>query len=695
MKIPELLAPAGTYETLVAVCNAGADAVYAAGTKYGARAYAGNFSDDELLKAISYVHLHGKKFYLTLNTLIKDGEFNELYDYLLPLYCAGLDAVIVQDLGVVDYLRMQFPKLPVHISTQAAAMGEDSLHFFEKMGAERAVLARELSLEEIAYLKKNTKLELEIFVHGALCYCYSGMCFYSSLIGGRSGNRGRCAQPCRMNYSINSKERDWMSLKDLSAIDILDKLCEIGVDSLKIEGRMKSTEYAAGVTAVYRKYLDLLKNNISSYKVSKEDKDMLNKLYQRRGFTEGYFKQHNGPDMLINEEERKFEDINSTFNLSEKKIPVNFNAYFSPGTEAILVVEDKENNIVSVYGEMCQEAKSKSLDVETVKEKLSRLNDTALDAVSINVEINGQVFIPLSALNSLRRTAVEEYLSMLNSKFYRDVPERVFPVKGETKESAERYYSASFLSLNQGYALLNCHRIKRVYFPFDLFFGNYEDSIELIKQFKNKEVSVYISLPEIFRKKTRSVFLNNLNNIKEIFDGYLIKNIDELEFIKSNLNDVKCVLDFTLYSYNSNSINVWKAYSKQLTAPIELNFHELKKMNLSDSELVIYGRYPMMFTANCLKKNSDKCTAMSDTLYYKDRKGMSFFVKSVCSSCYNIIFNSKYTSLLGAMDKIMQLNVSGLRFSFTDERQKDVIEIVNGLKDPEDFTRGHFIRGVE
>lgn len=699
MKIPELLAPAGSYETLIAVCNAGADAVYAGGTKYGARAYADNFTEEELLEAISYVHLHGKKLYLTLNTLIKDSELDELYDYLLPLYVKGLDGIIVQDLGVIDYLKRQFPELPIHVSTQAAVMGEDSLEFFKKTGAVRAVLARELSLKEIKELKEKSDIELEIFVHGALCYSYSGMCFYSSLIGGRSGNRGRCAQPCRMNYSINNNNRDWMSLKDLSVLESLDKLCEIGVDSLKIEGRMKNTGYAAGVTKIYRKYLDIIKSGCKDYNVSDCDLEFLNKLYQRRGFSDGYLYKHNGKDMLIDESKRRFEehdDLNHE-NIVKKKIPVDFNAFFSLDQQAVLVINDDNGNVVTAYGDVCTEAAKKPLTKDTVQEKLSRVNDSPVELNSINIEISGDLFLPLSSLNSLRRDAVEMYLKAVEEKYIRKIPEKIhiYKVSYKDKEPADLLYSASFLDFEQGYALSESDLIRRVYYPFDLYYSDYEESVLLIERFKSRNKKVYLSMPEIFRSRTRKVFMTNIDEIMTVFDGFLLKNIDELYFMHHYYRNAACILDFTIYAFNRNSLDVLKEYYDALTAPIELNVHELKNQDLCGKELIIYGRYPMMFSANCLIKNSSKCTASGDVLKFKDRKGFEFFVKANCSACYNTVYNTKYTSLLGVMDQVKQLNVSSYRFSFTDEKAEEISNLLDGLKDPKDFTRGHFIRGVQ
>lgn len=699
MKIPELLAPAGTFETLIAVCNAGADAVYCAGTRFGARAFAGNLSDEELLKALQYTHLHGKKMYLTLNTLLKDSEINELYEFLIPLYINGLDGIIVQDLGVMEYIKHQFPLLPIHVSTQAAVMGVDGVNFFIQNGSKRVVLARELSLDEIVDIKKNTDIEIEVFVHGALCYSYSGMCLYSSMIGGRSGNRGRCAQPCRMEYSINGNTREWMSLKDLSALQILDKLCEAGIDSLKIEGRMKNIEYAAGVTSIYRKYLDMIKNGCKEFKVSSIDVDFLNSLYQRRGFLDGYFFRNNSKDMILDSVQNDYEQIESKADsllMKLKKLPVDFFAYFEEGKESVLILSDNYGHSITVYGDICQKASNKALNEETVIEKLSRVNDSLISINSLNIQINGDLFLPLSALNNLRRSGIEAFMNYLSNDFIRETPDRIVNEHKSFNDSKiNRFFSASFLFFRQGYALIESDIIKRIYFPYDLFSIYKEKSINLINGLKKADKEVYLSLPEVFRKHTRIRFINEYDELSNIFDGFLIKNIDELSFVKEHYPDVKCIVDFTVYSFNNYACDKIRNCYDNYTASLELNGRELKQLDLNSGELVIYGRYPMMFTSNCLIKNSSGCTKKSDTIYFKDRKKFSFFVKSNCKDCYNVIYNSQRTSLLGVIDELDDINVSSYRFMFTDEHDDEIKLILRNLTDPDIYTRGHYIRGVQ
>lgn len=311
----EILAPAGSMECLKAAITAGADAVYTGGALFGARAYAHNLTEEELLEAIDYVHLHGRRLYLTVNTLIKDREMEkQMYDYLLPYYRQGLDAVIVQDIGLFRFIRKHFPDLPVHASTQMTLTGVDGAKFLEKEGAQRIVTSRELSMAEVKKIADETELEIESFVHGALCYCYSGQCLFSSFIGGRSGNRGQCAQPCRLLYRTPEAKRPQylLSLKDICTLELIPEMIESGIYSFKIEGRMKKPEYAAAVAFQYRKYADLYLKYyeecpaeedpaayaMKKYRVREEDRQMLLDLYNRGGFHTGYYHTQNGREMI-------------------------------------------------------------------------------------------------------------------------------------------------------------------------------------------------------------------------------------------------------------------------------------------------------------------------------------------------------------------------------------------------------------
>ena len=319
----ELLAPAGSFDSLKAAVAAGADAIYMGGSRFGARAYAQNAAGEEMVEAIRYAHLHGCRLYMTVNTLFKEKELDELCDYMKPYYEAGLDGVIVQDLGALQVMKRAFPGMELHASTQMTVTSVYSAKMLKEMGCCRVVPARELSLEEISRIYKETGMDIETFVHGALCYCYSGQCLMSSLIGGRSGNRGRCAQPCRLPYrvwegdkaegkSLNKENQKFvLSLKDLCTLDILPEILEAGVYSLKIEGRMKSPRYTAGVVRIYRKYLDLYETyGKDGYYVDPEDKKELLDLFDRGGFTSGYYEKHNGKDMVALKEKPEFREGN-------------------------------------------------------------------------------------------------------------------------------------------------------------------------------------------------------------------------------------------------------------------------------------------------------------------------------------------------------------------------------------------------
>ena len=388
----ELLAPAGSLESLKAAVQAGADAVYMGGTRFGARAYAENPGGEALLEAIDYAHLYGAKLYLTVNTLLKDAELEqELYEYLRPCYERGVDAVLVQDMGVLAAIREWFPDLPVHASTQMNLCGPGSVRLLEEAGVSRAVLARELSLAEIARIHQETGMELETFVHGALCYCYSGQCLFSSILGGRSGNRGRCAQPCRLSYDaldhgnpVSGKTgKPLLSPKDICTLDLIPRIAEAGVYSLKIEGRMKRPEYAAGVVRIYRKYIDCyLKDGKEKYRVDEADRRELLLLFNRDGFSGGYYEQHNGKNMMAlsdrpakDAEKKAYEELigrlRASYVETEKKIPVRGTLLAAEGTPLTLHVRGRGAEI-TVEGEMPQVPKTRPMEEEQICRQLMK-----------------------------------------------------------------------------------------------------------------------------------------------------------------------------------------------------------------------------------------------------------------------------------------------------------------------------------
>ena len=387
----ELLAPAGSYEGFEAAIGAGADAVYVGGAAFGARAYAKNFGEEELLRAIDTAHIHGRKLYLTVNTLLKNRELSEqLYDYLLPYYKEGLDAVIVQDMGVFKMIREMFPGMHLHASTQMTVTGPEGMKFLEEQGASRVVTARELSLEEIRRMHETSPIEIESFIHGALCYSYSGQCLMSSILGGRSGNRGRCAQPCRLPYQTalccgengrrsekrKAQELCPLSLKDISTIEILPQILEAGVTSLKIEGRMKQPGYTAGVTSVYRKYLDLLfEKGAENYRVAEEDKRYLLDLFSN---------------------EKKTGDVSPVLRKKKEKIQGTFILF--PGSPAILDVSCRGIHGFASVGEV-QYAQNQPLTEERIRSQMEKLGNTEYEWENLEIQMDDSVFVPMKLLN--------------------------------------------------------------------------------------------------------------------------------------------------------------------------------------------------------------------------------------------------------------------------------------------------------
>lgn len=413
----ELLAPAGSYESLVAAVNAGADAVYMGGPRFGARAYADNPDTDRFIDGITYAHRYGAKVYMTVNTLFKPDEISELAEYIRPYYCAGVDAVLVQDLGALKILRETYPKLEIHASTQMTVANVYSAKLLKELGLTRVVPARELSLAEIKKIRDEVGIEVETFIHGALCYCYSGQCLMSSLIGGRSGNRGRCAQPCRLEYSVKGYDEPFtlLSLKDLCSIDILPQLAAAGIDSLKIEGRMKSPRYTAGVTEVWRKYIDLLeREGAENYRVNPKDKKMLSDLFDRGGFTDGYYFEHNGQDMMAwNERRDRFGQNEELYSYLDEKYVNVIRKLQIKG--AITIRQDRSIQLSAIASghKPCavkagkpDKAINRALTEDDIRKQMEKTGGTIFEWEELTVDTDGESFVPMGALNEMRRTVL-------------------------------------------------------------------------------------------------------------------------------------------------------------------------------------------------------------------------------------------------------------------------------------------------
>lgn len=726
----ELLAPAGSLESLKAAIQAGADAVYVGGKMFGARAYANNFDQEELLEAIDYAHVHGKKLYLTVNTLLKEEELEEsLYDFLLPYYEAGLDAVIVQDYGVFELVHRYFKGLAIHASTQMMITGVESAKLLEKAGATRVVTARELSADEIKKIHDQTNLEIESFVHGALCYCYSGQCLFSSILGGRSGNRGRCAQPCRLPYdvikkgkSINDKKEKYvLSPKDMCTIDILPEIIEAGVYSLKIEGRMKKPEYTAGVVSIYRKYLDLyLKNGKENYKVTKEDKQKLMDIFNRNGFNQGYYFTKNGASMITLKEssfrqrnEKLIQEIQTKYIKQEKKEKINGEFIICKDLPVTLKISCGDIS-VSVSGEKPQEAQKAPITKENIEKKLKKTGDTPFEFEKISIQIQEHLFIPVGMINQLRREALVNLKEKICSSYKRvqnQEKEKKSCIANKCLDKKSSYkFTILVRTMEQFETILEnkIEQIEYLYLDSNFVFEkeNYEKTIKILKGHP-LQCKVLLALPHVFRDEAKKILRVKFQEVENIFDGYLVRNLEEFEFCTEN-SSREIVTDYSVYLFNNRSSHFLKEKNKKLSLqclPIELNASEIRQEDCEQKELLVYGKIPLMVTAGCINKTLNSCTKKNQTFYLEDRYHVRFQVDCICKYCYNIIYNSKPISLLTCKKTIDSLAIEYLRMDFSSEKKEEVKELLDKflnqyvknkpMNEIKEFTRGHFKRGVE
>ena len=716
----EILAPAGDYDTLKAAVCAGADAVYAGGERFGARAYANNFTRDELLSAIDYVHLHNRKLYLTVNTLVKEREFEDLYEYLLPFYRQGLDAVIVQDMGVMEYIMKQFPGLPIHASTQMTVTNVISARYLESLGVTRVVPARELSLAEIQEISDSTGLEVECFVHGALCYCYSGQCLLSSMIGGRSGNRGQCAQPCRLSYAAGKeKARDILSLKDLCTIEAIPDLIQSGIDSFKIEGRMKRPEYVAKVTGMYRKYADIyLASGRDGFRVSEQDVRELERVYQRRGYCDGYYYRHNGKEMLSLERPKQEDrtEWSEDWKIQEK---INGKLMLSPGKHVTLYLQCQEIQ-AEVTGPVAEPAARQPVTRERLEKQFRKTGNTPFIFDKLEICIEGDVFLPIQAVNELRRRGIEELEERILQNFRRERPDRISKVGEkciqENKPDCKQNFrqgcielTASVEAMEQLEAVSLCPEISRIYVEDALWAApeSRKELQEILPKLKAAGRQVYFAMARIFRQEAKRFYDGYFQELQESFDGALVRNPESFLYVREQDREFPVVTDSSIYQWNRYAKGFWKRLSPEgITAPVELNRWELQELSARDMELIVYGYLPVMVSAGCVKKNMERCDKKTGFLSMTDRQHKKNTVKNECIYCYNVIYNSAPLMLADKYQQLEELGCRAFRLQFSTEDGKRTREIIDlytlafakGKEvslPKEEFTRGHFKRGVK
>lgn len=715
----ELLAPAGDYNCFLAAVNAGADAVYLSGEKFGARAYAKNFSKEELLKAIDYAHIFGRKVFMTVNTLLKDDEINELHDFLLPYYEAGIDGVIVQDMGVIAYIRRVFSDLPVHASTQLTITGLEGIKLLEKLGVKRTVLAREVSMEEIEYIHDNSNMEIETFVHGALCYSYSGKCLFSSLVGGRSGNRGRCAGSCRQPYNNNQY---LLSTKDICCLSLIPDMIQAGICSLKIEGRMKSPEYVAGVTSVYRKYIDYyyeyidkmpfadLKQKFFSGKEYIKDKELLTRLYTRGGNSEGYYYKNNGKDM-ISLSDASYKSDKGDIKASVKE---NIISEVSKKTlKAVIKIRPEENisiiiNDVFYYeGVKADIAANRPLDIETISKQLNKTKDTEFEFTDIKYDVADNVFVRVSDLNELRREAINGYREYLLSCYRRNRPNTC--VETVTRSNANVVNEKLLINCDIDNAkqldtILSHEEIDGIYIPFSVL----NDDNHLFK-IKNSGKRIYLKFPSVIRHNFLQKNRDAIINCFEYIDGVLADSHEVIEFLLSEGFSKEIIGDIHIYALNREAEDAYRKMGvSKLTVPIELNKKELYRLGMKNAELMVYGYLPMMISAQCVNSTLNGCNRSKEVINLKDRRGAEFKAVNKCDTCLNIIYNNVPLSLQGEHEFVEKLAPESLRLCFTIESDDEIDEIIkyyieyykhnknnsSVLFKENCYTKGHLNRGV-
>ncbi len=755
--IGEVLAPAGSFESMKAAIGAGADGVYIGGSRFGARAYADNLDRDDMCRAIDYAHIHGVSLYMTVNTLMKEKEIGELFRFLQPFYEEGLDGVIVQDLGALSVIRRYFPDLPVHASTQMTVTGVYGARLLAGLGVKRVVAARELSLEEIRRIRQEVPIEMECFVHGALCYCYSGQCLLSSFIGGRSGNRGRCAQPCRLPYDVlaegkagqkqgrgkpgdSKDDRYILSMKDLCTLDLIPDLIEAGIDSLKIEGRMKSPRYTAGVVHMYRRYVDrFLEKGREGYRVAKEDRQELLDLFDRGGFTDGYYGRHNGPQMIARKEkpafrqgnQKLFDELDRLYVNAEKKEPVDGTLTVREGEDVSLTLNMAGDwkgrgriGGVTVTGPAALAARNQPAAKEQLARQMKKTGGTPFEFQKLDICLEGQVFLPVQKINELRREGLEQLKEAVINGYRREC----LPADGASKpesrginEREEAWDRAGegdrgsgkkpprlhvLLSKEEAlYQVLAVPEVSEILIEADQV--RPETWKDVAGRCHDRGKSCVLAMPVIFRKQAEAYFDRNLAALAEAgFDGVLIRSLEEIQYLKEKGVKIPFYGDHNLYSFNSAARRLILELGCERTAfPLELNAGELMELGGRGKELIGYGYLPAMVSAQCVQKTMYVCEKKTVRIILNDRTGKGLYTENHCTYCYNIIYNPAPLSLIDQTKRIGELAPEAVRLQFTAEEPGETGEIVRawaealgdreGRKPAGDFTRGHFKRGVE
>ena len=655
--LPELLAPAGDFECLVAAVRGGADAVYIGGKAFSARAYAKNFDIDEIKRAVAYCHLHGVKLYVTMNIQVYDNELDDAVAFASQLYRVGVDALIIADFGLISRIRRALPDFELHASTQMSVHNSVGADLAYELGCSRVVLARELSGDNVREVTETCKAEVEFFLHGALCVCHSGQCLFSSMIGGRSGNRGECAQPCRLPYNDG---KYILSLNDLSLANHIKELVDYGVASLKIEGRMKSPDYVYTVTSIYRRLLDECRNS------TKDEDAALARAFSRSGFTDGYFTGKTFGKMtgIRTEEDKRVSKIEEKGDFTPDRVPTRAKVEIRLGEESVMTLSFKDENYgdrsVTVKGAVAEIARNAPLTADGVKERLAKMGNTflSLSVDDIELTLDDGVNLSPSLLNALRRSAAESFESF----------DREEIAISEEKGTAPVRYSSDIKRTAIFFTTETLERVKAESLSyFDVIFA----PLTSYASVKDRANGVYV--PPVVMENELGEVRAMLKDARSSGAKYaLIGNIAHFALAKEA--DLAPVGDFRLNVCNAETMRFVKSLGAEVcVASVELTSRQLKDVG---GEALVYGRIPLMITEKCFMKDNfgcDKCGKAALT----DRKGMKFPMMREYQH-RNIIFNSVCTYMGDKMNDISRDASS--HFIFSTESARDVDRVVDAFK---------------
>lgn len=693
----ELLSPAGSPEAVIAAVQNGADAVYLGMGDFNARRGAKNFSNEEFEKAVRYCRIRGCKVYVTLNTLVNDRELESAVRAARLASDMGADAILVQDLGLARAIRTALPDIPLHASTQMSIHNLAGVQAAADMGFTRAVLARELSLEQIKFITQNASIETEVFVHGALCFCHSGQCYMSSLIGRRSGNRGMCAQPCRMEYSLGSRMDDHpLSLKDSCLVERLQEIEEAGVACVKIEGRMKRPEYSAIVTGIYSRAIKERRNP------SEEEMHQLEAAFSRQGFTQGYF-DGDKKDMFGVRQDKDDSETDKMFDAARKaysdgelrRVPVHFYTVVKKGEAVKAIAFDDDGNKAVASGPVPEKAKKQGLTENYLTEQMFKTGGTPYNCVENKAIAEPGLYLPASDINELRRKLISQ-LSENRAKPPRRRVGSIPPMPRNIRTIADPAIIFQVRTDEQLTKELAELKPDYLYAPAMLMAQRFD----LMRPFIDNGVKLCAVLPRVITDDQAKEVHSALKKLQSFgVDEALVGNMGHAFMALSA--GMKLRGDFGLNAFNSHSLDVLsKAGFISATASFELRMAQIKDMQKPlDTELIIYGRLPLMVSDQCVIKHSSGRCGCQTPAQLADRMGSVFPVAKEFG-CRNVIYNAHKLYMADRKEDLYAAGLWGLRLMFTTESDRECVEVAKGhlglsSYKPNVLTRGLYYRGVD